>query len=138
MRLWFGANFISRARNELQKPQTFSITRIPVGVSSAGRDEQAIACLQRERGFTVFLPNACACDDIECYRRRMVVPRIDCSWRVLRIPNNDFLPGISRNIALEQAFVGNTHLAVGGIGHVQIRRMNRALLRSRRSSGGET
>jgi hypothetical protein len=64
--------------------------------------------------------------------------RIDGARRVLRIPNNDFLPGISRNIALEQAFVGNTHLAMGGIGHVQFRRMNRALLRPRRSCGGET
>jgi hypothetical protein len=116
MRLGFGAHFISRARNELKKPQTFGIARIPVGVSRAGRDEQAIACLQRERGFTVLLPNACARDDIECYRRRMVVTRIDCSWRVLRIPNNDFLPGISRNVALEQASVGDTDLAVGSIG----------------------
>src|SRR4029077_9418806 len=104
----------------------------------AGRDEQAVACLQRERGFTVFLPNPCARDDIECYRRRMVVPRIDGAWRVLSVPNNDFLPGISRYIALEQAFVGDTDLAVGGIRHVQLRRMNRALLRARRCCGGES
>ena len=104
----------------------------------AGRDEQTIACLQSQRSFTVFLPNACSRNDIESYRRRMKMTRVDSSWRVLRVPHNNFPPGRPRNIALEQAFVGDAYLAMSGIRHIQIRRTACVLPRSGWISSGET
>lgn len=84
-RLSDGSSFTFFSHDEFQPSNTFSLTRVPMGMSGAGGNEQAVTGIEGNGFLTLLLENGCPRNHIEGDRRRMKVATVDTTWLVLHI-----------------------------------------------------
>lgn len=109
--------FAPVGRNELEESKTFGGTRIPVRMNSSRRHKQTIAAAQGDRRFAILLPDTSTRQDIECNRRRMEMPRIDCARLIFRVPNNNVLAACISQFGFKKRSVSNTRPSLDNDGY---------------------